>query len=94
MRLDIREMEYLQVLTGDNAVLEWIRGSALAPVRETLPADEYADSLVAMAMLCAMHIRAAQTVRRCFRSTACSSLRAAIAEDDRSDHFVADVRRW
>ena len=42
-RIDIWETEYLQVLSGDNAVLEWIKGSALVPVRETLPADEYAS---------------------------------------------------
>lgn len=40
--LDIWETEYLQALTGENAVLEWIKGSALVPVREALPADEYA----------------------------------------------------
>lgn len=40
-RLDIWETEYLQVLSGENAVLEWIKGSALVPVRETLSADEY-----------------------------------------------------
>ena len=41
-RIDIWETEYLQVLSGDNAVLEWVKGSALVPVRDTLPADEYA----------------------------------------------------
>jgi membrane AbrB-like protein len=41
-RIDVWETEYLQVLSGDNAVLEWIKGSALVPVREALPAAEYA----------------------------------------------------
>ena len=40
-RIDIWETEYLQVLSGEDAVLEWIKGSALVPVREALPADEY-----------------------------------------------------
>lgn len=40
-RIDIWETEYLQVLSGDNAVLEWIKGSALVPVRDALAADEY-----------------------------------------------------
>jgi trans-aconitate 2-methyltransferase len=42
-RIDIWESEYLQVLSGDNAVLEWIKGSALVPVREALPPEEYAS---------------------------------------------------
>jgi trans-aconitate 2-methyltransferase len=41
-RIDIWETEYLQVLSGDDPVLEWIKGSALVPVREALAADEYA----------------------------------------------------
>lgn len=41
-RLDIRETEYLQVLQGEDAVLEWIKGSALVPVREALDAADYA----------------------------------------------------
>lgn len=32
----------LQVLQGDNAVLEWVKGSALVPVRDALPVDDYA----------------------------------------------------
>ena len=39
--IDIWETEYLQLLTGDNAVLEWVRGTALVPVRERLSVDEY-----------------------------------------------------
>lgn len=41
--LDIWEIEYLQVLEGENAVLEWVKGTALTPVREALPAVEYAE---------------------------------------------------
>lgn len=40
-RIDIWETEYLQVLAGENAVLEWVKGSALVPVRDALPAEEY-----------------------------------------------------
>ena len=40
--VDIWETEYLQVLEGEDAVLEWIKGSALVPVRDTLDADGYA----------------------------------------------------
>ena len=42
-RIDIWETEYLQVLSGENAVLEWVKGSALVPVRDALPAAEYQD---------------------------------------------------
>ena len=40
--LDIWETEYLQVLQGEDAVLEWIKGSALVPVRDALDAAGYA----------------------------------------------------
>ncbi|MEO8132417.1 MAG: methyltransferase domain-containing protein [Betaproteobacteria bacterium] len=40
--LDVWETEYLQVLEGADAVLEWVKGSALVPVRELLPASDYA----------------------------------------------------
>lgn len=40
-RIDIWETEYLQVLSGEDAVLEWVKGSALVPVRDALPANEY-----------------------------------------------------
>lgn len=41
--VDIWETEYLQVLQGENAVLEWVKGTALVPVREALEAAGYAD---------------------------------------------------
>ena len=40
-RLDIWETEYLQVLDGEDAVLEWVRGTALRPVSSALPPEEY-----------------------------------------------------
>jgi trans-aconitate 2-methyltransferase len=40
--LDLWETEYLQVLTGEDAVLEWVRGTALRPVLDALPADDRA----------------------------------------------------
>ncbi len=46
--LDIWETEYLQVLTGENAVLNWIRGTALGPVADALDPDlwqAYLDAL-------------------------------------------------
>jgi trans-aconitate 2-methyltransferase len=41
--LDMWETEYLQVLQGEDAVLEWVKGSALVPVRNVLDASEYAE---------------------------------------------------
>ena len=38
--LQIWETEYLHVLTGDNPVLDWLRGTALVPVLEALAGDE------------------------------------------------------
>ena len=38
--LDIWETEYLQVLQGDDPVLEWVRGTALRPVLNGLVGDE------------------------------------------------------
>ena len=40
--LDVWETTYLQRLTGDDPVLRWISGTALRPVRDALPDDEYA----------------------------------------------------
>ncbi len=38
--VDIWETRYLQVLTGDDPVLEWARGAALQPVLEGLKGEE------------------------------------------------------
>lgn len=38
--LDIWETRYHQVLTGDDPVLEWVKGTALRPVLEGLPQGE------------------------------------------------------
>src|SRR5258706_5923719 len=43
--LDIWEVEYLQALEGDNAVLNWVLGSIARPVVERLPADQPAQLL-------------------------------------------------
>jgi trans-aconitate 2-methyltransferase len=41
--LDIWETQYLQLLTGNSPILEWVRGTALVPIREKLTADEYTE---------------------------------------------------
>lgn len=38
-KLDIWETDYLQVLSGEDAVLEWVRGTALRPVLDALNDD-------------------------------------------------------
>jgi trans-aconitate 2-methyltransferase len=38
-RTDAWETTYLHVLTGDNPVLEWYKGTGLGPVIDSLPAD-------------------------------------------------------
>lgn len=45
--LDLWETEYLHVLEGEDAVLEWIRGSALRPLLDALGPDERAAYLAA-----------------------------------------------
>jgi trans-aconitate 2-methyltransferase len=40
--LDLWETEYLQALAGEDAVLEWVRGTALRPVLDALQADHRA----------------------------------------------------
>jgi trans-aconitate 2-methyltransferase len=39
--LDIWQTEYLQVLEGEDAVLKWVRGTALRPVIEALDAEMF-----------------------------------------------------
>jgi trans-aconitate 2-methyltransferase len=55
--VDIWETEYLQVLSGENAVLDWVKGSALVPVREALEAAEYADFTARTVSGCGKPIR-------------------------------------
>jgi len=38
--VDVWETTYLHVLDGDDAVLEWVKGTALRPVLSALPAEE------------------------------------------------------
>jgi trans-aconitate 2-methyltransferase len=45
--LDFWETEYLHVLDGEDAVLEWIRGSALRPLLDALGGTERAQYLAA-----------------------------------------------
>ncbi|MCW2721495.1 trans-aconitate 2-methyltransferase [Pseudonocardia sp.] len=40
--VDVWETTYLQCLTGTDPVLKWISATALRPVRDALPADDYA----------------------------------------------------
>jgi trans-aconitate 2-methyltransferase len=40
--VDVWETTYLQRLTGADPVLQWIRGTALRPVRDALASDDYA----------------------------------------------------
>ena len=41
-QLDLWETEYLQVLAGEDAVLEWVRGTSLRPILDALAAGERA----------------------------------------------------
>ena len=41
--IDIWETEYLQQLSGANPVLEWVRGTALTPIRAKLSQEEYTE---------------------------------------------------
>ena len=45
--LDLWETDYLHVLTGEDAVLDWVRGTALQPVLEALPESERAAFIAA-----------------------------------------------
>ena len=51
--LDIWESEYLQVLDGEDAVLEWMRGTALVPLLDVLDGDEQWALLDALRQLLA-----------------------------------------
>jgi trans-aconitate 2-methyltransferase len=42
-QVDAWETTYLQVLTGEDPVLEWITGTALRPIRNALPDDEWQE---------------------------------------------------
>jgi len=43
MRVDAWETTYMHVLTGENAVLEWVKGTALRPVLAALSTTEQAE---------------------------------------------------
>ena len=40
LRTDVWQTTYLHVLSGDDAVLEWVKGTALRPVLSALRTDE------------------------------------------------------
>lgn len=48
-RVDIWATEYLQVLSGPDPVLEWVRGTALRPVLDVLTGDEAEEFVAAYA---------------------------------------------
>jgi trans-aconitate 2-methyltransferase len=45
--VDAWETTYMQVLSGDDPVLEWVKGTALRPVLSALPPDEAEEFLAA-----------------------------------------------
>lgn len=57
--VDVWETTYLQRLTGEDPVLQWISGTALRPVRDALPAADY----VAFRAELAPRLRAAYPMR-------------------------------
>src|SRR5581483_12219364 len=46
---DVWQTEYLHVLPGEDAVLNWVRGTALRPVLSALDADEQAEFVASYA---------------------------------------------
>jgi trans-aconitate 2-methyltransferase len=54
---DVWQSEYFHVLTGEDAVLEWIKGTALRPVLDALAGDETATA--SFLAECAERLRAA-----------------------------------
>jgi trans-aconitate 2-methyltransferase len=59
VHVDVWETTYLQRLTGEDPVLQWVSGTALRPVRDALPADDYAAFRAELAP----RLRAAYPVR-------------------------------
>jgi trans-aconitate 2-methyltransferase len=57
--IDVWETTYLQRLTGEDPVLQWVSGTALRPVRDALSADDYADFRAELAP----RLRAAYPIR-------------------------------
>lgn len=41
--IDIWETEYLQPMVGENPILDWVRGTALVPIKEKLSINEYRE---------------------------------------------------
>ncbi|MGP9487084.1 methyltransferase domain-containing protein [Glutamicibacter sp. 287] len=40
---NVWETTYHQVMVGESPILDWVRGTALLPIKATLPEDEYLD---------------------------------------------------
>jgi trans-aconitate 2-methyltransferase len=59
VHVDVWETTYLQRLTGEDPVLQWVSGTALRPVRDALPAADYAAFRAELAP----RLRAAYPVR-------------------------------
>ena len=63
--IDLWETEYVHQLKGDNAVLEWMRGTTLRPVLDALNDQLRAAFLDAYAQRLAAVFSAARTARPC-----------------------------
>ncbi|MCC2626289.1 MAG: hypothetical protein K0R14_2162 [Burkholderiales bacterium] len=44
--IDIWETIYLQPLTGVNAILEWVKGTALVPIKASISIDEFNEFIM------------------------------------------------